>query len=254
MNKIKKIPFLKFWAACLRTLMSKQGVLKRLSCLVSYLKDYKKYKATLDNPNFKLDIINSYPMIFDKTSTMPVDYVYFYQDSWCAGKIFKTKPSHHYDIASQAEMVGIISQFTPTTMVDIRPLNLSLSNFSFKKGTVLNLPFKDNEIESLSSICVIEHIGLGRYGDPIDPWGSEKAAGELKRVLKEGGDLYISVPIDDENRIYFNAHRSFARSYVLQLFSPLILMEEKYIYNKDGMTDKYGKSRGFGTGLFHFKK
>ena len=254
MGKLKKIPFVKFCVVCARQLLSKQNILKRIYCLFSYLKDYKKYIKTLDNPNFNLSSINAYPMIFDKTSTQQVDYVYFYQDSWCAGKIFQAKPKHHYDIASKAEMVGIISQFIPTTMVDIRSLGVFLPNLTFKEGNLGNLPFKDGTIESLSSICVIEHIGLGRYGDPLEPWGSENSAGELKRVLKEGGDLYISVPIDTENTIYFNAHRAFTRDYVLSVFSPLKLIEEKYIYNRDGIVDTYDKNRGFGTGLFHFKK
>ncbi len=29
---------------------------------------------------------------------------------------------------------------------------------------------------------VVEHVGLGRYGDPLDPDGDLKAIAELKRV------------------------------------------------------------------------
>jgi len=39
----------------------------------------------------------------------------------------------------------------------------------------------------------------------------------------------------------------------LELFSDLKLIEEKYIYGKE-VYDKYDKEKGFGTGLFHFKK
>jgi hypothetical protein len=34
---------------------------------------------------------------------------------------------------------------------------------------------------------VVEHIGLGRYGDPIDPDGDLKAISELKRVVQKRG-------------------------------------------------------------------
>lgn len=138
-------------------------------------------------------------------------------------------------------------------MIDIRPIKLKLPNLSFARGDIKKLPFKDGEISSLSSICVIEHIGLGRYGDELDSFGSEKAISEIIRVLARNGNLFISVPIDLENKIYFNAHRAFTRNYIMELFKDLVLMEEKYIYGND-LEDKYDEAKGFGTGLFHFKK
>jgi SAM-dependent methyltransferase len=72
-------------------------------------------------------------------------------------------------------------------MVDIRPVDIAVEGFVF--GSVLALPFPNASQASLSSVCVIEHIGLGRYGDELDPRGSEKAAAELTRVLAPRGDL-----------------------------------------------------------------
>ena len=138
-------------------------------------------------------------------------------------------------------------------MIDIRPINLKLKNLFFLKGDILSLPFKDGTLESISSICVIEHIGLGRYGDKQDPFGSEKAIKEIKRALSPNGDLYISLPVDHKSIVYYNAHRAFTRNHILKLFHPLELVEEKYIYRNE-IVDTYDKSRGFGTGLFHFKK
>ena len=115
------------------------------------------------------------------------------------------------------------------------------------------LPFEDNSIETLSSLCVVEHIGLGRYGDPLDPFGSEKAIKELGRVLKTDGVILFSVPIDNENKIYFNAHRAFTRDYILELFSGFEILDEKYHYGTK-MYDKYDSSKGFGTGLYMLKK
>jgi SAM-dependent methyltransferase len=205
------------------------------------------------NPKFKISINYIYPCLKDKTEKTLVEPIYFFQDTWAAKKIFEAKPKHHYDIGSAVKTIGIISQFVPTTMIDIRPIDVSLNGLFFMRGSILNIPFKNNSIESVSSLCVVEHIGLGRYGDVIDPYGSEKAIKELKRVLKKGGNLYFSVPVDEECRIYFNAHRAFTRSYILELFNDLKLIEEKYIYGKK-VYDKYDKEKGFGTGLFHFKK
>ncbi len=252
-EKLKKIPTLKYLVVVTRALRRKTSLLKSVRQLVSYLKDYNNYRKLPRNENYKLSTTDLFPRITDKTSFTDIDPVYFIQGCWCAGKVFENKPTHHYDIGSQALMVGIISQFTPTTMIDIRPLSVSMPNLSFVKGDITRLPFKDGEIKSLSSICVIEHIGLGRYGDPLDQFGTEKSIKELVRVLAQSGDLYISVPIDDSNKVYFNAHRAFTRDYILSLFKELKLVEEKYIYAKDTF-NTYQADKGFGTGLYFFKK
>ncbi len=252
-NHLKSIPFFKYMAIILRAFEMKPGVFKRVSQLNSYLSDYQKYKKLEQNENYILSTTNLFPRIEDKTKTTDIDPIYFIQGSWCARKIFEAKPEKHYDIGSQALMVGIISQFTPTVMVDIRPLSISLPSLSFVSGDITKLPFKDGEIKSLSSICVIEHIGLGRYGDTLDQFGTEKAVKELVRVLAVGGSLYVSAPVDSENKVYFNAHRAFTREYILSLFKGLKLKEEKYIYGKN-IENSYSPSKGFGTGLYHFTK
>jgi len=226
---------------------------KYIISVFGFIKEYRIFLKE-KNPKYKISINYLWPCLKDKTEKTLVEPIYFFQDTWAAHKIFKANPKHHYDVGSAVKTIGIISQFVPTTMIDIRPIDVSLDNLFFVKGSILNLPFKDDSIESLSSLCVVEHIGLGRYGDSIDSRGSEKAIAELKRVLKNGGgNLYFSVPMDCECRVYFNACRAFTRSYILELFKGLHLIEEKYIYGKK-MYDNYDKSRGFGTGLFHFCK
>jgi predicted SAM-dependent methyltransferase len=217
----------------------------------SFCRDFYAYNRKAgDN---KATMEHLYPCLFDKTSETPIDPVYFYQDCWAASKIFSLKPEKHVDIGSSLKTVGIISQFTPTEMVDIRTIPVSLKNLTFIEGSILNLPYEDESIESLSSLCVIEHIGLGRYGDSIDPDGSVKAIAELTRVLKPEGSLLFSVPVDSKETIYFNAHRAFTREWVINVFKDLELVEEKYQYGYD-LCDHYEESKGFGTGLFHFQK
>ena len=65
-------------------------------------------------------------------------------------------------------------------------------------------------MESISCLSVVEHIGLGRYGDALDPFGTVKAINELKRVLTKGGLLLISVPIG-KNALYFSSSYSSGR-------------------------------------------
>ena len=219
----------------------------------SFIKDYNRLKRDTSNPNFQFYLTDFTPCLADKTSMTPLDPVYFYQDSWGASKIFDLKPAKHFDVGSSAKTIGIISQFVPTTMVDIRPIELPLPNLSFIQGSILDLPLENNSVESISSLCVIEHIGLGRYGDPIDSYGSEKAIKEIVRVTRQGGSILFSVPVDEFSRIYFNAHRAFTRAYILLLFKDCILKEEKYIYGKK-MVENYLPEAGYGIGLYHFIK
>jgi hypothetical protein len=72
--------------------------------------------------------------------------------------------------------------------------------------------------DSLSCLHSIEHFGLGRYGDDIDPLGHLKGLEQLKRMVKSGGILYLSTPIGPE-RVEFNAHRTFAVSTLASWFS-----------------------------------
>ncbi len=46
-----------------------------------------------------------------------------------------------------------------------------------------------------SCMHTIEHIGLGRYGDPLDAVGDQTALSELQRVVAPGGSLLIVVPV-----------------------------------------------------------
>jgi len=206
------------------------------------IKDYFNFKSLM-----------LYPCLMDKTNYTPVEPIYFWQDVWFAKHLFKYRPEVHCDIGSSYKTISIIAQFTKVIFVDIRSPSIIAPNVYFVKGDILNLPFENESIDSLSSLCVIEHIGLGRYGDTIDPYGSEKAINELKRVLRKGGLLYLSIPVDNENKIYFNAHRAFTRDYLIELFKGFEILDEKYIYGSN-LYDIYLQERGFGTGLYLLQK
>lgn len=243
----------RFWQTLRHQYGMKFTWIRGMFALAAFTREYRAYLSRCDNPNFKISANYLYPCLTDRTTHTPIEPVYFFQDTWAARKIFEIKPARHYDVGSSAMTIGILSQFVPMTMTDLRPLEIELENLHFQFGSILDLPFDDESIESLSSLCVIEHIGLGRYGDAMDCWGSEKAAMELQRALKPGGNLLISVPVDDLCRIYFNAHRAFTRDYVIEMFSRLQLVEERYIYGMKAR-ESYDPSLGFGTGLFHFRK
>jgi SAM-dependent methyltransferase len=223
---------------------------KSLTAWWRFWNSYRRYKQ-LAPPHEQPLLKYLYPCLGDDTEQIPIEPIYFYQDAWAFEKIVKQHPAFHVDVGSHHKFVALLSKVVKVIEVDIRPWSLSLDTLEFIRGSVLTLPLKDASVPSLSSLCVIEHIGLGRYGDPLDPYGSEKAIQELKRVVQPGGDLYISIPLDDENRIYFNAHRAFREEYLIMLFEPFQVIESRYIYNRT-----FGEQRkpGFGIGCYHLRR
>lgn len=74
----------------------------------------------------------------------------------------------------------------------------------------------ENYCDSLSCLHALEHFGLGRYSDPVDPAGFERGLVNMARMLKKGGTLYLSIPIGIE-RVEFNAHRVSDPRFVIKL-------------------------------------
>jgi len=91
-------------------------------------------------------------------------------------------------------------------------------------GDILNLPFADQSLSSISCLHVAEHVGLGRYGDPLNPDGTRLACAELQRVLAPGGDLFFAVPVG-RPRVCFNAHRIHTPEIIIDFFEGLNLVE-----------------------------
>jgi uncharacterized protein DUF268 len=199
-----------------------------------------------------------YPAVHDRRSATPVDLNYFYQDTWAAGKILATRPETHVDLGSTALLVGILARWTRVISVDVRPLSVVLDGLVPCAGTGTALPFRNRSVRSLSSLCVLEHIGLGRYGDALDPRGTERAAAELQRVLAPGGDLYLSVPIERDDRVYFNAHRAFSLTTVAKMLGELDLDEAVLVQGPRWVApdriDELDFDRHMIFGLFHFRR
>ncbi len=128
------------------------------------------------------------------------------------------------DVGSRVDLVGFLTAITRVTFVDVRPLEVELDRLEPVAGTLLGLPFHDRSLDSISCLHVAEHVGLGRYGDPLDPRGTEKSAAELQRVLAPAGELLFSVPVG-RPRVCFNAHRIYRPGQVIAMFPKLSLAE-----------------------------
>lgn len=133
-------------------------------------------------------------------------------------------PPRHVDVGSRVDLVCFLTALTSVTFVDIRPLAAEIEGLASISGSVLDLPYEDRSLPSVSCLHVAEHIGLGRYGDPLDPAGTRRAAAELQRVVATGGELLFSVPVG-RPRVCFNAHRIHDPRDVRAFFGELELVE-----------------------------
>lgn len=209
--------------------------IRSLQNLPIYWKDWRAYQKLCNSGSFRLSLRDAFPVLTDMSSSAgTAKGHYFHQDLWAARKIFKERPTHHYDIGSRTDgFIAHLLVFMPVTVIDIRPLESDIEGLTFFKDDASHLAnFADNSVASLSSLHVAEHFGLGRYTDPIDPNACFKFMTSLQRVLSPEGKLYFSVPVGRE-RVEFNAHRVFAPKTILDAFSGLELVSFSYVGDDD---------------------
>lgn len=139
-----------------------------------------------------------------------LDSHYFNQDLWAARKVYQLAPQHHIDIGSRIDgFVSHLLTFREVEVLDVRKLDPIVSGMRFRQMDLMKFEAVPAGIcDSISCLHAIEHFGLGRYGDPVDPDGHLKGLKSITKLLEPGGTLLLSAPIGQE-RIEFNAHRVF---------------------------------------------
>lgn len=222
-----------------------------IDCLNEFIKNDK-------NPRFSIKKEDFFPCLKDCTNDTSFEPHYTYHPAWALRILKKINPEKHIDISSSLTFCTTLSAFIPTEFYDYRPAQLTLSDLECKKADLCSLPFDDNSIKSLSCMHVIEHIGLGRYGDAIDPDGDLKAIKELKRVLALNGDLLFVVPIAQTPKICFNAHRIYSYDMIIEYFKDFKLINFALIKDNSEFIENAKStdviSQGWGCGCFWFKK
>lgn len=139
---------------------------------------------------------------------------YFWQDLLVARAIHESKPIKHVDIGSRVDgFVAHVASFRECEVFDVRPISTKVPGVVFRQADLMNpasLPTTTagGYCDSLSCLHAIEHFGLGRYGDPINPRGYQLGIANMARLLQAGGTFYLSTPIGEE-RVEFNANRVF---------------------------------------------
>jgi SAM-dependent methyltransferase len=224
--------------------------------------EFQRFRTLLDRSGRSLPMRweEILPCLDDRSSETPFDRHYAYHPAWAARVLARTRPVKHVDISSILCFGTIVSAFIPVDFYDFRPAPLILDNFSSASADLTRLCFSDNSIVSLSSMHVIEHVGLGRYGEALDPDGDLKAIRELCRVLAPGGNLMVAVPVG-RARIQYNAHRIYDDAEFRGYFAGLELVEFTLIPDGDvpiGLVHDAQRdlvnAQEYGCGCYWFRK
>lgn len=135
---------------------------------------------------------------------------YFLQDLHVARQIHLANPEKHIDIGSRIDgFVAHVASFREIEVFDIRPVNSSIPGIIFRQADLMNLSTSMHGCcDSLSCLHALEHFGLGRYGDPLDPSGYASGLANMAKALRPAGFYYLSVPVG-QPCVEFNAHRIF---------------------------------------------
>jgi len=187
--------------------------------------EFRRFQAAAgEHPRLQVRWEHRRPCLRDYAGLSAFDRHYFFHLAWAARVLAETKPAYHVDISSHVDFCAVLSAFIPTRFYEYHPLSARLENLQTGQADLLKLPFEDDSVPSLTCLHVVEHVGLGRYGDPLDVDGDLKAMVELKRVLAPGGQLLLAVPVG-RPRVEFNAHRVYSYGHLTDALDGLTLKE-----------------------------
>ena len=236
---------------------------RRIPSLRHYPK-YRKQYAEFKKAGGK--VTHSYMILSDyEEQAGSASGHYFHQDLLVASFIQKNNPKRHIDIGSRIDgFIAHVASFRHIEVMDVRDLkSTGHQNITFIKANLMNRDSaQDNITDSISCLHAIEHFGMGRYGDPIDPNGHKKGFNNILRMLKPGGTLYISFQIANNNQVHFNAHRVFhpkdiftwaddSASLKLQRFD---YVDDKGELHQNANIDGEQLNLIFGCGIYTFQK
>lgn len=235
--------------------------------MARFIKDFYRFHSLLALSASPMPFGKLYPCIHDYNAEGGLaSGHYFHQDLIVAQRVFQANPVRHVDVGSRVDgFIAHLAVFRNVEVFDIRPLTTTAKNIVFRRFDIMEdlRPEHIDYCDSLSCLHALEHFGLGRYGDRLDPDGHLKGFNNLSRLLRTGGALYLAVPIGP-NRIEFNAHRVFAIQELINLFAGRfdvrrfsVVNDEGQLHDdltltSDGMRANFGCN--FGLGIFELHK
>lgn len=98
-------------------------------------------------------------------------------------------------------------------------------------GDIRETNFQDSFFDVVLAISTVEHIGLGRYGDSIDPYGDENTMKEIIRIMANNAVFLMTVPFG--KRSINKTHRVYSEESLLTLLSEFKIENIEYFKKTD---------------------
>lgn len=202
---LRKILIKLYWLISSQFGIDPRLFLRSLCGIPSFLRDWRKFRSGYSGKLTLLPCLHDWHEEGGATKSE-----YFWQDLMVARMIFEAKPRRHVDIGSRVDgFVAHVASFREIEVFDIRPISTQIPGVKFTQADITKpLEVLAGYCDSLSCLHALEHFGLGRYGDPIDPKGYERGIANMAQLLRPDGSFYLSAPVGQE-RVEFNANRIF---------------------------------------------
>lgn len=187
-----------------------------------FIANFRQLRRQRAGSKFEFPFGTMYPCLIDRYDRSgAAKGHYFHQDLLIARQIYLATPERHIDVGSRVDgFVAHVATYREIEVLDIRAQDSQVPNIVFRQAD-LSAELDENFLEccdSLSCLHALEHFGLGRYGDTVEYDGHLTGLKNLARMLRQGGTLYLSVPIGPA-RIMFDAHRVFSVRHLLDITS-----------------------------------
>jgi|SoiMethySBSTD1v2_1073268.scaffolds.fasta_scaffold12513_8 SAM-dependent methyltransferase len=263
MNSFKKALVKLDWALSSQFGIDPRRLFRSFVSLPRFLRDLSRFRASYRGA------ITIVPCLHDRNAAGGATVSeYFWQDLLVAQWIYAANPRRHVDIGSRVDgFVAHVASFRQIEMFDVRPISAQVPGIVFRQADLTDprdtASDEDGYCDSLSCLHAIEHFGLGRYGDALDPAGHERGLANMARLLAPGGRFYLSTPVGRE-RVEFNANRVFDPETIIRCAEANGLhLEELTVISNSGKVSRMAPSReellrlaraDYNLGVFVFSK
>jgi len=192
-----------------------------------YYQQFIEFMRDLPSLRPEFTVTNAYPILNEDTAITNFDPHYIYHVAWALKKVRQLGPELHVDFSSSLNFCTVLPAICKTKFYDFRPASIFIEDLYCDSCDLSSSSFDVGKYSSVSCMHVIEHIGLGRYGDSLDVNGDLKAIHNLKKAVAPGGSLLFVVPCGRPS-IYFNAHRVYSAQSIHDYFSDSFDLLEFY--------------------------
>lgn len=163
------------------------------------------------------------------TSSRIVEYPWILRNMPSEGKIL--------DVGSTGSQLPVMLAGLgyPVWALDVRKYEYASlsSHLHSVVGDIRKTNFPDSFFDVITAVSTVEHVGLGRYGDPFDAEGDRNAVKEIRRIITSDGILLITVPFG--KRSITSLHRVYDENTLSSLIEGFKIHSTQYFLNTNQM-------------------